>query len=218
MRDEIKEGLEKTVKKYLYAWEIRHSEYPQYLWHYTNISGVRGILSEGKLWFSDAAFLNDSTELSYAVDVAEKVIKDRIDNTTIEPLVKEYLQSFLFKITGDRENRQAFGFVNPAFVACFCEEGDSLHLWRAYTGNGRGYSIGFFPDGIHRQLKPILVNEEVFITRAGEAVPLVRCHRRIYKLPYGKLFMTWQCRDCAIRRFLFANDRRGVDHAGLRYE
>jgi hypothetical protein len=181
MKEEIKNRLEKTVREYLYAWEVRHGHYPDYLWHYTNISGVRGLLSEGKLWFSDAAFLNDSTELSYAVDLCEEVITNRIHHANVDPLVKEYLESFVLKITGDRKNRQAFGFTNPAFVACFCEEGDSLHLWRAYTGNGRGYSIGFFPDGISRHLKPLLVTEQIFVTRGGDAVPHAKCDRRLYK-------------------------------------
>ena len=181
MKEEIKNRLEKTAREHLYAWEVRHSQYPDYLWHYTDISGVRGLLSEGKLWFSDAAFLNDSTELSYAVDLCEEVITNRIQSADVDALVKEYLESFVRKITGDRKNRQAFGFINPAFVACFCEEEDSLHLWRAYTGNGRGYSIGFFPDGISRQLNPILVREHVFVARGSDAAPRVRCDRRLYK-------------------------------------
>src|SRR4029079_15168434 len=99
----------------------------------------------------------------YAVDVADEVIKERIDDPNMDPLVKEYLESFSAKINGDRENRQAFGFINPAFVACFCMDGDSLHLWRAYTARGRGYSIGFFPDVIHNELKPLLIDEEILV-------------------------------------------------------
>src|SRR5919205_581849 len=116
MKEEIKNLLEETVRKYLYEWEVRHSEYPDHLWHYTSVAGVKGLLSEGKLWFSTAAFLNDSTELSYAVDIADEVIKQRIDDPNMDLLVKEYLESFLASIKGDREHRQDLGFINPAFV------------------------------------------------------------------------------------------------------
>jgi hypothetical protein len=181
MKEEIENRLEEIVKNYLYEWEVRHSEYPDYLWHYTSIAGVKGLLSEGKLWFSDAAFLNDSTELSYAVDVADEVIKQRVDDPNIDPLVKEYLESFLAKIKGDREHRQTFGLINPAFVACFCKDGDSLHLWRAYTGNGRGYSIDFFPDVIRGELKPLLLDEEILVKQVGGGTPQVSCQTRLYK-------------------------------------
>jgi hypothetical protein len=181
MKEEIKDRLNENVENYLYKWEVRHSEYPDYLWHYTSIAGIKGLLSEGKLWFSDAAFLNDSTELSYAVDVAEEVIKQRIGDENVEPLVREYLESFLAKIKGDREHRQAFGFTNPAFVACFCKEGDSLHLWRAYTGNGRGYSIGFFPDVIRDKLPPLLIDEKILVRASGEGAPEVSRQTRLYK-------------------------------------
>jgi hypothetical protein len=181
MKEEIKNHLEEIVRNYLYEWEVRHSEYPDYLWHYTSIAGVKGLLSEGKLWFSDAAFLNDSTELSYAVDVAEEVILRRIGDPSIDPLVSEYLGSFLAKIMGDREHRQAFGFINPAFVACFCNDGDSLHLWRAYTGNGRGYSLGFFPNVIRSELKPLLIDEEILVKQVGGTAPQISRQSRLYK-------------------------------------
>jgi hypothetical protein len=163
MKEELKERIDTTVNAFLYDWEVRHSKFPEYLWHYTSITGVKGILMEASLWFSDATFLNDSSELSYAVDVAEKVIKQRVEGGGISLLIREQLQAFLTKIKSDRESRQAFGFIKPAFVACFCEEGDSLHLWRAYTGNGRGYSVGFFPEAILDQLKTLQVEEILYV-------------------------------------------------------
>jgi hypothetical protein len=39
MKEEIKNSLEETVRNYLYEWEVRHSNYPDYLWHYTSITG-----------------------------------------------------------------------------------------------------------------------------------------------------------------------------------
>lgn len=179
MKEELKQILEKTVDDYLYSWELRHSQRPDYLWHYTSIAGVRGIFTEGCLWFSDAAFLNDSSELSYAVDVAEDVIKQKLQEEA-NPLVQEYLQSFLAKIKGDREHQQSFGFNSPAFVVCFCKEGDSLHLWRAYTGNGRGYSIGFFPDVILSQLKPLHVEVMIHTRPSDEGGKGIHRQTRMY--------------------------------------
>lgn len=177
MKKQTKEQLKNASQKYLEEWEIRHSELPEYLWHYTNIAGVKGILSGRNLWFSHAAFLNDSSELSYAVDVAVKTTRARLENET-EALVKEYLENFLTKIQADRTNQQIFGFTTPVFVACFCREGDSLHLWRAYTGNGRGYSIGFFPESVLDNLKPLRINETLLVDHAtGEVRPATKIYR-----------------------------------------
>lgn len=102
MKAELKERLDRTVETFLYEWEERHSKFPDYLWHYTSIAGVKGILTEHSLWFSDATFLNDSSELSYAVDVAEKVIKQKVEKEQLTPLVQEQLQAFLLEsaVTG----------------------------------------------------------------------------------------------------------------------
>jgi Protein of unknown function (DUF2971) len=181
VKEETNNRWEETVRNYLYKWGVRHNKYPHHLWHYTSIAGVKGLLSEGKLWFSNAAFLNDSTELSYAIDVEEEVIKQRIENKNTEPLVRKSLEYFLAKIKRGREYRQEFGFTNPSFVACFCKEGDSLHLWRAYTGNGRGYSIGFLPNVILSKLKPILIKEILVPSSENEGTRKVRRPTRLYK-------------------------------------
>lgn len=181
MKKELRERMEETTGRLLEEWQGRHRKYPDYLWHYTSIAGVRGILTEGHLWFSDAAFLNDSSELSYAVDVAERVIEPKLAKEVSSPLVKEFLQRFLTRIRNDRESRQAHGLTTSAFVACFCEEMDSLHLWRAYTGNGRGYSIGFFPGVIDTRLKPLQLQRAIRVQSSGEALRKFRYDTPLYE-------------------------------------
>ena len=168
MKQELRARLVQAMRSHLHEWEVRHSSLPDYLWHYTSISGVKGILTEGNLWFSDATFLNDTSELSHAVDIAEEVIGQRLKEEGSKPVVREYLQAFLDRAKGDREDRQSVGSINSAFVACFCKDGDSLHLWRAYTSGGRGYSIGFFPNIILSQLKPLQITERLLPTKLLE--------------------------------------------------
>jgi hypothetical protein len=180
LNQEYKNRLEETATLRLYEWDVLHSDYPGELWHYTGVKGIRGILSEGHLRFSDAAFLNDHSELAYAVDLAEEVIKEKL-SAPPGPLVQEYLEAFQRRIKSDKENRREYGFVNPAFVACFCKDGDSLHLWRAYTGNGRGYSIGFFPDMILAQLKPLKIEEAIYRPPSDKTSTNVQRQTRIYE-------------------------------------
>ena len=141
------------------VWNKFHADVPHALWHYTDAGGVLGILQSNQLWLSDAAFLNDSSEMSYAVTVIEEIIGERLGEEGYSPLVKEYLDNLLKSITSRVKDDQEFAFVNPAFVCCFCEQKDSLHLWRAYSSGGRGYSIGFYLDTIYNKLKPIKIRE-----------------------------------------------------------
>jgi hypothetical protein len=154
----INDVLRKTADAVLRDWEVFHAQAERpILWHYTTMAGLYGIFTSGSMRFTDAAFLNDLSEMTWAVELFDSVVKERIARGGLLPEVTEFLERALQGIKSDLENRDEFGIINQAFVACFCKEGDSLHLWRAYTGNGRGYSIGFFPDFIRARLKPLRV-------------------------------------------------------------
>jgi hypothetical protein len=48
------------------AWQQRHIEADEeVLYHYTDAHGLLGIVQSRQLWASNAAFLNDSTEVTY---------------------------------------------------------------------------------------------------------------------------------------------------------
>lgn len=181
MRDETKAQLDGLVEKHLSQWEERHFDNtPEYLWHYTDINGIYGLLSQGQLWFTDATFLNDSSELSYGVDLAEVVITEIVKANGTDLLVSEYLQTLLKGLKADRENRLTYGFANPVFVACCCIDGDSLHLWRAYTRNGHGFSLGLFPETALSNLKPLLVDEQKIVELDTSGAKTVRINQRVY--------------------------------------
>ena len=42
------------------------------IWHYTSSYGLKGILENHKLWFSDRRFLNDPTECNYLYKLIAK--------------------------------------------------------------------------------------------------------------------------------------------------
>lgn len=153
------EILNKISDEFSFFWQELHNKFPHVLWHFTDAGGLLGMLQSKELWFTDAKFLNDISEMSYAVDVIEQIILENRDIKNPTPLVYEYLndllRSVLYRVKSDRE----MGFMNPAFVCCFCEQEDSLHLWRAYTNNGKGYSVGFFVDFIYNRMPSIRIKE-----------------------------------------------------------
>lgn len=171
--DDLKTRLRAISDEFVESWMTLHAEFPDELWHYTNAKGLLGIFQSNELWFSDASFLNDASEMSYAVDLTKKIVDEKLMDEGISPVIKEYFEGLVKTLVSQRENSKDYGIVNPAFVCCFCEEADSLHLWRAYSDQGRGYSIGFFPDFIVSKLVPIRLADRATIN--------------------GKLYEKWRC-------------------------
>lgn len=159
INENVKEEIKTVTQNLLVDWHKKyHQINPKPLWHYTGINALHSILSKRKIWFSQAIFLNDSSEMKYAVDLIEEIIKGKIQILSSD-IVKEYVQSFLDSVIYKRDSIHSHGITSPAFVSCFCEDGDSLHLWRAYTDNGKGYSIGLFPDSILSRLNKFKIIE-----------------------------------------------------------
>ena len=53
-----------------YPSQLQGTPTPHIIHHYTDDNGLRGILQSGKLWLTDAFYLNDPSELRYGVGIA----------------------------------------------------------------------------------------------------------------------------------------------------
>jgi DUF2971 family protein len=109
------------------------------LHHYTDAIGLHGIISSNALWATEAQFSNDLSELQYALEtglgVIEEVWRQKTNLGDWERLLCDYM-------------KQIFGgsfpnFTQPYLVS-FCEDGDLLSQWRAYSRRS-GFSIAFNP-------------------------------------------------------------------------
>ncbi|HAS6222281.1 TPA: DUF2971 domain-containing protein [Vibrio vulnificus] len=94
------------------------------LYHYSNISGVHGILTSGCLWATDYRYLNDTNELSIAI---ESLIN------SCEESWREALNWGLRYHSSSRSH----------FVISFSKSPKVLSQWRAYANDGKGAAIGF---------------------------------------------------------------------------
>ena len=137
IKTELDESLKKVEQDYQELFNQAQGTRPRILFHYTNGTGLQGILESNRVWATHAQFLNDSTELVYAYDFIKAAVEQQIGeqapaainelgrqiSTLLDPL---YLHEFL-----------------TAYMACFCEEGDLLSQWRGYGGGGvGGYALG----------------------------------------------------------------------------
>jgi len=115
-------------------WDARHTVGPGVLYHYTDAAGVLGIVQRRELWASNAAFLNDSTELIYVRGVLREVLEEFEAGDEHSRAVARYGHVML---------RGLSEWLYDVYVACFCENGDLLSQWRGYPRAGGGYSLGF---------------------------------------------------------------------------
>jgi hypothetical protein len=105
------------------------------LYHYTDAKGLLGIFESGKLWSTEARYLNDATELDYAFGLLDEVLAETASDSSADVRNQLKLASSM--------NRELWRDDILCFVACFCQEKDLLNQWRGYAHGVGGYAIGF---------------------------------------------------------------------------
>jgi Protein of unknown function (DUF2971) len=104
------------------------------VYHYTDANGLVGIINSGKLWSTNTSFLNDPSEGSYALDVANNVLA--VSRTMLAAEQATILESLGKLEVPDHRSYDVF-------VTSFCREGDLLSQWRGYGAFGDGFALGF---------------------------------------------------------------------------
>jgi len=124
----------KTLQAFIKTVEARAPS--PVLFHYTNDTGLAGIIENGRLWLSDIFALNDPSELRHGLGVAIDLLKSKA--TDARPEIATFA-SMLERFDLDA----GIEVVGHFFVACFSTDGDDLGQWRAYAENGQGFALGF---------------------------------------------------------------------------
>lgn len=107
------------------------------VYHFTDASGLIGIVENSKLWASRAACLNDVGEVKHGLRVAETILDARTKNgSAISNIALGHLSASKPEIP-----------IDP-FVVSFCGREAKSGQWLNYGQQGHGYAIGFEPQGI----------------------------------------------------------------------
>ena len=123
---------------------------PSVLCHYTTVDGLTGILETRRFWATHAEYLNDKTELRYAIELVRKRLQARAE--------KEKGELFFF-LQYAMHNFNLFESKLDVYVSCFCEDEDLLSQWRAYGASGGGYAVC---------VSPTLPPEEISVDRPAQ--------------------------------------------------
>jgi hypothetical protein len=96
--------------------------------HYTTIRGALGILESGRMWLTERTHLNDPSELSLGIAIAEATLSQlgrKQDATRLDEVVRKVFHDFRF------------------FSGSFSFEYDDLSQWRNYADDGTGVILSF---------------------------------------------------------------------------
>jgi hypothetical protein len=109
--------------------------YTGIVYHYTNVDGALGILSNGVVWASAASVLNDTSELGYGIKRVRDLHTDwqpphRHDVGGVTALHRAVIQL-------DRDVA-----LDRTFIVSASTTEESLNQWAHYA-NGSGYALGF---------------------------------------------------------------------------
>ncbi len=155
------------------------------LWHYTNLKGLMGILSDSKtkgimtFRFTRSDCLNDKSEGQDVVDCLASVGKSLFQMKRIDDIFFKSTQnvtipnrrviSYPYFDDSIEEDEYKEGTMIDiaeceAFLCCFSIAGNQLDMWRYYSKTGDGYAMAFVPDFLFYEQEEYMHSEKVDAT------------------------------------------------------
>ncbi|MBC7951807.1 MAG: DUF2971 domain-containing protein [Rhodospirillaceae bacterium] len=138
---------QQQISSFCRFWLNRFSRPTQsHLYHYTDSSGLIGILQSKMLRASNIAYLNDAMEYKHVADIAQARIHDKMSDCCSQ-FSKLLLKGAYHELLLGQAD------VPNVFVSCLSEERDCLSQWRGYGGPHAGFAIRFDVQELMRSLE-----------------------------------------------------------------
>lgn len=100
---------------------------PKIIYHYTDVRALIGMIASGRIWATHVSCLNDAMEYEIGVSFVTNFIRANLKRPA-EALIDKAISQIRSVDT---------------FITCYSATADVLSQWRAYSGIGTGYCIGF---------------------------------------------------------------------------
>lgn len=127
-KTEIEKNFWIKIQEYICNEKTR----PKIIYHYTNLSALEGILSEGKLRLLRSDNMNDRAEMSNFIDLLEKAVCKRLESRNMNSATRVKFSEERFKRKQD-----------IAYIASFSTWKDDVSQWERYGNSGYGVAIAF---------------------------------------------------------------------------
>lgn len=147
---------------------LNTSKPPEFIYHYTNDSGLHGILESGRLRLSNIFSLNDPSELSHGFSHAITILENITKNGP--PEARNFAEKFSL-FCPDGIERSAYHFV-----CSFSSNDHDLGQWRAYADNGRGYALEF---DAYLLASEFASTEDAFAKQRNSTFPVIYADKEI---------------------------------------
>lgn len=112
-----------------YGWQSQGLRY-----HYTDASGLLGIIQNGRLWATDFRFLNDPSEGTFLPERILALMSEKLGG------INEIEQKIIQGLKEALHNPPHANY--SSFCVSLSANGDLLSQWRGYGNFGKGYAIG----------------------------------------------------------------------------
>lgn len=109
------------------------------LFHYTDLGGLQGIVSNHDLWLTHSLYCNDDEEMLHGYRLAREVL----DEERADPAATSERTDYLDQLA----RLLAAPVPEGVYICCFCRADNLLSQWRSYGANGSGVSLSFDPMG-----------------------------------------------------------------------
>lgn len=113
-----------------------------YIYHYTSLEGLKSIMQNANLWFSDIDYLNDESEVKYGYKLVTDYLEEN-ESKYSKDFIRALQKFCSFDSVLYKKNKEKFHV--RYFVLSFSTVDDSLPMWNYYSKNQNflGFSIQF---------------------------------------------------------------------------
>ncbi|KZL01086.1 MULTISPECIES: DUF2971 domain-containing protein [unclassified Pseudovibrio] len=115
------------------------------IYHYTNSDGLLGIIQNKEIWATNVKFLNDSSELTYGLNILKVIEQMEIENNTLFAEYKNRENEF--RTRGGAQD------LSDHYIFCASRSKGKLNQYRNYSGRDGAVCIGFRTSNLINNIK-----------------------------------------------------------------
>lgn len=124
--------------------DFRQNGVPDFLYQYTDVSALGGIIEHDKLWATHYRYLNDKKELEHGLHLASSFAKESLDIGNYKgELIKSFLRDLTLIFEDAEQNKRLPLEGTDVYSISFTTEKDLLSQWRGYGKKYKSVCIGF---------------------------------------------------------------------------
>lgn len=123
------------VRPYIWSKFTEHVfDGTQTVYHYTNLTGMLGIIQSQAFWASHISYMNDAEEYKNGIKLCCELIDQRLKTPSLTVQQTLCLTKIKELVSTN---------IHDTYVVSFTTDGDLLSQWRGYSNNDVGVALGF---------------------------------------------------------------------------